>query len=324
GSLPVRYLGIPLLASRLSHMDCKVLVDKLLRRTTSWLSNSLSFGGRLQLLKSVLFSIQVFWCSTFVLHVAVTKECDRILRSFLWHGVGNSKKGGKLAWSKVCHPKEEGGLGIKDARSWNRTSIMKIGWRNILRTREVMIHKVLYEVKEGNLFSLWFDPWFMGASIVNKFGMTVIQDSGIPRDAKISSVIIEGRWNWPRNSWDLIQISYFTANLPLQTGSDMIHWMKKGCTFSLHEAWRAFILHSPRVSWSKVVWFPRQNPKHSFCLWLTFKDGHKTLDKLSKWGVVQAASCAFGCGQEESIDHLFFACSFTATIWNHFLDKYGF
>ncbi|GAV87210.1 hypothetical protein CFOL_v3_30636 [Cephalotus follicularis] len=109
-------------------MDCKDLVDKLMRRTTSWLSNSLSFGGRLQLLASVLFSIQVFWCSTFVLPVAVTKECDRILRSFLWHGVGNSKKGGKVAWSKVCCPNEEGGLGIKDARSWNRAAIMKIGW----------------------------------------------------------------------------------------------------------------------------------------------------------------------------------------------------
>ncbi|GAV93036.1 hypothetical protein CFOL_v3_36414, partial [Cephalotus follicularis] len=134
-----RYLGIPLLASRLSHMDCKVLVNKLLRRTTSWLSNSLSFGGRLQLLKSVLFSIQVFWCCTFVLPVAVTKECDRILISFLWHGVGNSKKGGKVAWSKVFRPREEGGLGIKDARSWNRAAIMKIGWDICWRKGSVLM-----------------------------------------------------------------------------------------------------------------------------------------------------------------------------------------
>ncbi|GAV71534.1 zf-RVT domain-containing protein [Cephalotus follicularis] len=304
-----------------------------MRRTTSWLSNSLSFGGRLQLLASVLFSIQVFWCSTFVLPVAVTKECDRILRTFLWHGVGNSKKGGKVAWSKVCCPKEEGGLGIKDARSWNRAAIMKIGWdicrrkvsvwtnwcyavllknkhfwaapitgacswswRNILHMREVMIHKVLYEVKDENLFSLWFDPWYMGASIVDKFGTTVIQESEIPRDANISSVISEGRWNWPRNSWDLIQISNSTAALPLQTGSDMIHWMKKGCTFSLNEAWRAFIPHSPIVPWSKVVLFPRRIPKHSFCLWLTFRDGHKMLDKMHRLGMVQSVRCDFRCG----------------------------
>ncbi|GAV84690.1 zf-RVT domain-containing protein [Cephalotus follicularis] len=100
--------------------------------------------------------------------------------------------------------------------------------------------------------------------------------------------------------------------------------MKKGCNFSLHEAWRAFILHSPIVPWSNVVWFPRQIPKHSFCLWLTFRDGHKTLNKLHRWGVVQSVCCAFGCGQKESIDHLFFACPFTTTIWNHFLAKCGF
>ncbi|GAV92774.1 hypothetical protein CFOL_v3_36152 [Cephalotus follicularis] len=100
-------------------MNCGMLVDKLVSRTSSWISNSLSFGGRQQLIASVLFSIQVFWCNTFVLPVAVTKECDRILRSFLWHGVGTSKKGGKIAWSKVCRPKATGGLGFRDSRAWN-------------------------------------------------------------------------------------------------------------------------------------------------------------------------------------------------------------
>ncbi|GAV88871.1 hypothetical protein CFOL_v3_32292, partial [Cephalotus follicularis] len=107
-----RYLGIPLIASKLTYMDCKVLVDKLIKRTSSWLCNSLSFGGRLQLLASVLFSIQVFW-------------------------VGYSKKGGKVAWRKVCCPKDVGGLDIKDSRAWNRAAIMKIGW-DICRRKELM------------------------------------------------------------------------------------------------------------------------------------------------------------------------------------------
>ncbi|GAV70127.1 hypothetical protein CFOL_v3_13625, partial [Cephalotus follicularis] len=128
GTLPIRYLGLPLLSSTFSPLDCKSLLDKLLRRTSSWMCNSLSFGGRLQLLSSVLFSIQVFWCSTFLLPEAVTKECDRILRSYLWHGVGNVKKSGKVAWSRVCKPREEGGLGIKNCKGWNQAAIMKIGW----------------------------------------------------------------------------------------------------------------------------------------------------------------------------------------------------
>ncbi|GAV84726.1 zf-RVT domain-containing protein, partial [Cephalotus follicularis] len=86
----------------------------------------------------------------------------------------------------------------------------------------------------------------------------------------------------------------------------------------------AFIPQYPVVSWSNVVWFPRRIPKHSFCLWLTFSDAHKTLDKLHRVGVVQSDRCVFSCGQEDSVEHLFFACQFTATIWNHFLALCGY
>ncbi|GAV92812.1 zf-RVT domain-containing protein, partial [Cephalotus follicularis] len=59
-------------------------------------------------------------------------------------------------------------------------------------------------------------------------------------------------------------------------------------------------------------------------VWLTFWEAHRTLDKLVRWGVVSSSNCCFGCGQEESIDHLFFSCPFTARVWNHFLGLCGF
>ncbi|GAV66931.1 LOW QUALITY PROTEIN: zf-RVT domain-containing protein, partial [Cephalotus follicularis] len=291
GFLLVRYLGLPLLASRLSHMDCKVLIYKLMRRTSSWVSNVLSFGGRLQLLASVLFSIQVFWCTAFILPVSITKECNRILRNFLWHGVGNSKKSGKVAWSKVCRPKDEGGLGIKDCRAWNKAAIMKFGsqttswsWRNILLSRNFLVHNVLYEVVDGSSFSLWFDPWFFGESIADLCGCRVIQDSGMPSNAKVSNIISVGQWDLPLPSGDLIDISYVSSRIPLAAGSDKIHWLKEG-SFTINEAWMTIIPQSMKVEWSKVVWFPRCTPKHSFCVWLAFSNGHRTLDKLFRWGV---------------------------------------
>ncbi|GAV75295.1 hypothetical protein CFOL_v3_18774 [Cephalotus follicularis] len=262
GSLPVRYLGIPLIMARLSHMDSKVLVDKLVSRTSSWISNSLSFGGRQQLIAYVLFSIQVFWCNTFMLPVAVTKECDRILRGFFWHGVGTSKRGGKIVWSKVCRPMATRGLGFKDSRSWNWATIIKIGWdifrgkesvwmnwcrvvrlkdnsfwaapvtkacswswRNILLSRRFLIPSVLYEVRDGNFFSLWYDPWVLGDSIINRFGERVIYELGIPRNALISNFISEGRWDWPTFSGDLIELSNITAAIPLPAGGDKVHWI---------------------------------------------------------------------------------------------------
>ncbi|GKD45454.1 hypothetical protein Tco_1270099, partial [Tanacetum coccineum] len=52
GNLPVKYLGVPLISSRLLNKDCKVLVEKAKNRIEDWKNKSLSFAGRLKLCKS--------------------------------------------------------------------------------------------------------------------------------------------------------------------------------------------------------------------------------------------------------------------------------
>ncbi|GJU26065.1 hypothetical protein Tco_1164686 [Tanacetum coccineum] len=47
--LPVKYLGVPLISSRLLNKDCKILVEKARNRIGDWKNKSLSFAGRLQL-----------------------------------------------------------------------------------------------------------------------------------------------------------------------------------------------------------------------------------------------------------------------------------
>ncbi|GKB15106.1 hypothetical protein Tco_0849029, partial [Tanacetum coccineum] len=49
GKLPLKYLGFPLISSRLLNKDCKVLVEKAHNRIGDWKNKSLSFAGRLQL-----------------------------------------------------------------------------------------------------------------------------------------------------------------------------------------------------------------------------------------------------------------------------------
>jgi len=47
GTLPVCYLGVPLITKRLSAVDCDSLVNKITTRINSWLVKNLSFAGRL-------------------------------------------------------------------------------------------------------------------------------------------------------------------------------------------------------------------------------------------------------------------------------------
>lgn len=67
GSLPIRYLGLPLMSRKLRISDYDALLQKLIKRFRSWAIKALSFAGRLLLLNTVIAGTVNFWISTFVL-----------------------------------------------------------------------------------------------------------------------------------------------------------------------------------------------------------------------------------------------------------------
>jgi hypothetical protein len=73
GELPMKYLGVPLTSSRLKVVYCKGLVDRITSKVRHWTCRTLSYAGRVQLINSVLFSIQVYWASLFLLPGQVIK-----------------------------------------------------------------------------------------------------------------------------------------------------------------------------------------------------------------------------------------------------------
>ncbi|GAV92460.1 zf-RVT domain-containing protein, partial [Cephalotus follicularis] len=95
---------------------------------------------------------------------------------------------------------------------------------------------------------------------------------------------------------------------------------KVGGAFSFKAAWTSLRSSAPVVTWAKVVWFSGAIPKHSFCLWLTFRRAHLTRDKLQSLGILQQSMCPFDCGQQETIDHLFFECDYTKAVWSKVME----
>ncbi|KAK4384216.1 hypothetical protein Sango_3081500 [Sesamum angolense] len=90
GHLPVRYLGLPLISARLSIVDCQPLLQKIDSRIKGWEGVQLSFAGRVQLIKSVLVSLEVYWAMAFILPKGIIKEMIKRLRTFLWKGTSSS------------------------------------------------------------------------------------------------------------------------------------------------------------------------------------------------------------------------------------------
>ena len=58
---PFKYLGVPLSIRKLSISQCMPLVEKMIARLKCWSSKLLAYSGRLQLVKSVLFEMQIYW-----------------------------------------------------------------------------------------------------------------------------------------------------------------------------------------------------------------------------------------------------------------------
>ncbi|KAL0378647.1 UNVERIFIED_CONTAM: hypothetical protein Sradi_3170200 [Sesamum radiatum] len=111
GSLPIKYLGVPLVASRLTVQDCPLL-HKVDSRIEGWAQLNLSLAGRTQLIKSVLSSLHVYWASVFILPKSIISAIESRMRLFLWKGSSGSGMA-KVSWAQICRPKAEGGLGVR-------------------------------------------------------------------------------------------------------------------------------------------------------------------------------------------------------------------
>ncbi|GKA73603.1 RNA-directed DNA polymerase, eukaryota, reverse transcriptase zinc-binding domain protein [Tanacetum coccineum] len=96
--LPVRYLGVPLLTKRIGIKECKSLIDKVRNRILSWQNKVLSYAGRLQLVASILESIQVYWATVFLLPQTVIKEINSHKDTLWVKWINTVKLKGKYIW----------------------------------------------------------------------------------------------------------------------------------------------------------------------------------------------------------------------------------
>ncbi|GAV86835.1 zf-RVT domain-containing protein [Cephalotus follicularis] len=243
------------------------------------------------------------------------------MRAFLWAG-STDKRRAKFSWARVCSPKDEGGLGLRRAVDCNRVVMMRlvwdiltdrpslwvrwckaeilkgcsiwrlerkqslsVTWKILLNLRAQVSTKLVYSVGRSSSWSLWHDPWFQNCPLISRLGGRVIYDSGLPRDAILSVVILDLAWNWSAHVWQLRNISIACLDIPI-VQHDSISWQVKGRPFSFKSAWESIRATHSGVPWAKIVWFKGDILRHAFCLCLSFHKAYLTLDKLQNIGLV--------------------------------------
>ncbi|XP_074321773.1 uncharacterized protein LOC141658950 [Silene latifolia] len=120
----IYFNGVP------SHVmaDIIQLTDRITARIRSWGTRQLSYTGRLALINSVLTSLHSYWASMFLIPNGIMNKIGAICRNFLWSGKDSYQRSPNVSWDRCCSPKDEGGLGIKDLKIWNRALLGKYIW----------------------------------------------------------------------------------------------------------------------------------------------------------------------------------------------------
>ncbi|GKC17938.1 RNA-directed DNA polymerase, eukaryota, reverse transcriptase zinc-binding domain protein [Tanacetum coccineum] len=346
GTLPIKYLGIPLVSKKINVNDCKILIEVIHNRINDWKNKNLSFAGRLLLISSVLASLQVYWGSLFIFPMSVCEKIDKVFKIFLWARGDNSKSMVSVDWKDVCKPKSQGDLGLKSIRSWNVALMAKHLWnvasdKDFIWVKWVKVHRLkggniwdvelkehrswswcqilklrddirrFFNIKIGNgqKCNIWFDKWHT----------LLVMVVGLSLNARVCDFISNGSWVWP-NEWEGRFNEVLDVLVPniIHDLDNKVVWIdKKGWEkhFSVAEAWKAIKTEFPKVIWHKHVWYSQCIPRHAFITCVAIKGRLKTKDRLSKWFSMQDLSCLLYGVDNESHSHLFFSCSYSKRLW---------
>lgn len=124
---PMQYLGMPLTLARTRLVHLRYIQDRVKDKLAGWQGKLITVAGRKELIKSVINALPVYLLTALKAPKKFLKELDKTRRRFLWAGDGQLTGGKcKVAWTKVCAPTEQGGLGIKELGLFSRS--MRLCW----------------------------------------------------------------------------------------------------------------------------------------------------------------------------------------------------
>lgn len=144
-----KYLGVPILHSRVNRRSFQFILDKVDQRLSNWKTKNLSLAGKLTLTKSVLQSMPTYVMQTAYIPRFICDEIDKKCRSFLWGDSNEGKRVHLVNWNRVCTPKDWGGLGLRSARDINQTALMKAGWNLIDGRDDLWVRTIRAKYKCG-------------------------------------------------------------------------------------------------------------------------------------------------------------------------------
>ncbi|KAF6156182.1 hypothetical protein GIB67_007999 [Kingdonia uniflora] len=305
GTLPEKYLGIPMVQCRVSKAIVAPLIENIRSREVGWSGKLLSLQSRVVPVK------------------------DSVKKKFL-----------TIKWEKVCKHPSEGAIGIHKLKDISTAMLMKLGWaflndqdpwaiflRAKFQNKEGLLTQyykffsiwtglmeALVSVKEnfkwiigsGKDINLWRDCW--GSDIAINDLLDIPADIWKHCTTKLSEIIHQNSWSARSEVADLLASLGIDLHNIILNNLDMDIRVWKHSThglFSVQSAFHHSSSHNPKVWWhhftnSKVIL-----PKIASFTWKVCHNALAIEDLLIQWGLNLVSRCSFCRCNLEIMKHLF-------------------
>ncbi|XP_074288799.1 uncharacterized protein LOC141613955 [Silene latifolia] len=277
-TFPFKYLGIPLHSSRLTRDLLQPLLAKITSKLGHWTSLQLSYAGKVNLLNSVIFGIEAYWCASLLLPKEVVKALETECRKFLWGSAANRRMY-FFSWNKVCRSRQQGGMDIREVLSWNKALLLQMFWKLCYKNISIWMQcSTLYIFKLKSCWDL------DAASCVSPLWAQILRIG----DEFVQKIGSPGAARHCFHTWMVMN------------------------KFPLHEAYKCFHGVHPEPKWMRPILDSIVIPKHAFTATLAVQQGLATVDNICKRGMAIVNRCTL-CyrAADENTQHLFFVYPFS-------------
>ncbi|GJZ47895.1 putative RNA-directed DNA polymerase, eukaryota, reverse transcriptase zinc-binding domain protein [Tanacetum coccineum] len=349
GDFPFTYLGLPI-GDNMRRVDAwNSMIEKFKNRLAEWKAKSMSFGGRLTLVKSVLGSLPLYYFLMFRVPLSVIKQLERVRKNFFWGGLEECKKLAWVKWDTLLTSHRDGGLnigvtksihgvsgGLGSGREWG---VHKRGsgiWRDIVTVGVDLEGLGLDfsssfegEVGNGRDIRFWIDKWVGGVKLCDRFPRLYHLDRRKEGMVADKGNWVDGAWCW---KWEWVRdlrgraCKEFEDFQILFQNVVIMFDCRDRWRWTLHKSGDVIVKELTKLVEEKILdvnnggdatiwnkWVPK---KVNIFVWRALKGRLPVHEELDKRGIDLDSILCPSCGDiVESCSHCLVMCNFAMSVW---------
>ncbi|GJW55102.1 RNA-directed DNA polymerase, eukaryota, reverse transcriptase zinc-binding domain protein [Tanacetum coccineum] len=140
--MPFNYLGSQVGSLMSRTMSWNEVLERMTNRLSRWKLKTISIGGRLTLLKSILGSTPLYHMSMFRVPKQVLQQMERIRARFFNGTDIKSKKISWVSWKRTMASRDTGGIGVASLFALNRALMFKWVWRFFVQNKSLWVRVI--------------------------------------------------------------------------------------------------------------------------------------------------------------------------------------